>query len=34
MSRNESEFTAKEWMSRIDDFDFVRLRWVVEGGIQ
>jgi len=34
MSRNESKFTAKEWMRRIDDLDFVRLRRVVEGGIE
>ncbi len=34
MSRNESEFTAKQWMSRIHDFDLVQFRWVVEGGIQ
>jgi hypothetical protein len=34
MSRNESEFTPKEWMSRIDDFDFFRRRRVIERGIQ
>ena len=34
MSRNESEFAAEKWMRRIDDLDFVRLRRVVEGGIQ
>jgi len=34
MSRNEPEFTAEKWMGRIDDLDFLRLRRVVEGGIQ
>lgn len=34
MSRKESEFTAKEWLSRIDDLDFFRRKRVIEGGIQ
>jgi hypothetical protein len=34
MSRKKPEFAAKQRMSRIDDFDFLRLRWVVEEGIE
>jgi len=34
MPRKKPEFTAKQRMSRIDDLDLFRLRWVVEGGIQ
>jgi hypothetical protein len=34
MSRKKPEFTAKEWMSRIDDLDFFRRRRVIEGGMQ
>jgi hypothetical protein len=34
MPRNDTEFTAEQRMSRIDDLDFVRPRWVIEGGIE
>jgi len=33
MTRTKPEFAAKERMSRIDDLDLFRLRWVIEGGI-
>jgi hypothetical protein len=34
MSRKQPEFAAEQRMSRIDDLDFLRLRRVIERGIQ
>ena len=34
MPRKKPEFTAKQRMSRINDLDLLRLRRVVEGGIE